>query len=146
LAAILFLPFEIQTEVFLTSSLDRFINKGHKKYFFMPKQSRLASGYFCPDFKWSGIQIPGTGIRYNPNTARGSVFGGLRYLFAFILRATEMCFLAGPFAVWEYSDHSKTGQSCIKIVIFPDTTFKDLTENRMLVLPYKNRTRRRMVK
>jgi hypothetical protein len=23
--------------------------------------------------------MPGTGIRYNPNTARGSVFGGLLY-------------------------------------------------------------------
>jgi hypothetical protein len=42
----------------------------------MPK---LATGFFCPDFKWSGFQMPGTGIRYNPNTASGSVLGGLLY-------------------------------------------------------------------
>jgi hypothetical protein len=79
----------------ILASLHRFINKGHKNILFMPKQSRLASGFFCLDFKWSGFQIvrlsngpafkwssyrmPGTGIRYNPNTTRGSVFGGLLY-------------------------------------------------------------------
>ena len=39
----------------------------------------LATGHFCPDFKWSGYQMPRTGIRSNPNPARGSVFGGLLY-------------------------------------------------------------------
>jgi hypothetical protein len=41
MAAILFLPFKSPTEVFLTSSLDRFIRKGHKNVLFMQKRSRL---------------------------------------------------------------------------------------------------------
>ncbi len=45
----------------------------------MPKRSRLVRKISGPDFKWSGYQMFGTGIRYNPNTARGSVFGGLLY-------------------------------------------------------------------
>jgi hypothetical protein len=42
MAAILFLPFESRTEVFLTSSLGRFLRKAHKNILFMPKRSRLA--------------------------------------------------------------------------------------------------------
>ena len=45
----------------------------------MPKRSRLASGFFCPVFGRSGYQMVGTGIRSNPNTASGSVLGGLLY-------------------------------------------------------------------
>jgi hypothetical protein len=57
----------------------------------MPKRSRLESGFFCPDFKWSGIQMPRNGIRYNPNTARGSVFRGLLYDFGFLVTLTSKC-------------------------------------------------------
>ncbi len=35
-------PFEIRTNSCAFASIDRFINKSHKKYFFMPKWSRLA--------------------------------------------------------------------------------------------------------
>jgi hypothetical protein len=76
LAAILFLPFEIRTGYFL-ASLNRF---GMNKIFFITiKLSRLANQTQSLDFKWSDIQMPGTGIRYNPNTASGSVFGGVLY-------------------------------------------------------------------
>ncbi len=56
----------------------------------MPKQSRLASGFFCPDFKWSGIQMPGTGIRLNPNTDGGSVLGCLLYFVQLILSFVQV--------------------------------------------------------
>jgi hypothetical protein len=46
----------------------------------MPKRARLTSGFFCPVFGRSDIRMSGTGIRLNPNTARGSVFGGLLYV------------------------------------------------------------------
>jgi hypothetical protein len=32
-----------------------------------------------PDFKWCGFQMPGTGIRSNPNIDHSSVFGGSLY-------------------------------------------------------------------
>jgi hypothetical protein len=41
MAAILFLPFENRTEVYLTSSLDRFIRKGHKNIF----EENIRSGF-----------------------------------------------------------------------------------------------------
>jgi hypothetical protein len=50
-----------------------------KNIIFVPKRSRLAAGFFCPVFGRSGYQMVGTGIRCNPNTARGSVYGGLLY-------------------------------------------------------------------
>jgi hypothetical protein len=64
---------------FLTASLERF---DIKRYFdhLLIKQSRLANRTQSPDFKWSGYPMVGTGIRCNPNTARGSVFGGVLYL------------------------------------------------------------------
>jgi hypothetical protein len=69
--------FENQTGYFLTS-LNRF---GMNKIFFMAlffiKRSRLATEHECPVFGCSAKQMVGTGIRFNPNTARGSVFGGL---------------------------------------------------------------------
>jgi hypothetical protein len=43
----------------------------------MPKRSRLVTGHECPVFGRSGYRMSGTGIRSNPNTACGSVFGGL---------------------------------------------------------------------
>jgi hypothetical protein len=63
------------------ASLDCF---GMKKIFFMTlffiKQSRLVPTIQKPDnspvFKWSDIQMPGTGIRLNPNTDCDLVFGG----------------------------------------------------------------------
>jgi hypothetical protein len=47
---------------------------------FFIKRSRLATRHKCPVFGRSGYQMVGTGIRYNPNTTRGSVFGGLLHL------------------------------------------------------------------
>jgi hypothetical protein len=76
LAAFLFLPFEIRTGHFLTS-LDRFI--AIKIFFIAIKRFRLVTGHECPVFGRSGYQMVGIGIRYNPNTARGSVFGGVLY-------------------------------------------------------------------
>jgi hypothetical protein len=50
----------------------------------------LATGYECPDFKWSGYQISGTGIRSNPNTDHGSVFAGSLYpSFFFTIRKLD---------------------------------------------------------
>jgi hypothetical protein len=73
LAAILFLK--------ISASLDCFDIKNilFMTLFFI-KRSRLATGQKSPDFKWSGFQMPGTGIRSNPNTDHGSVFGGSLYL------------------------------------------------------------------
>ncbi len=63
MAAILFLPFEIQTEVFLTSSLDRFLMN---KIFFMTlifiKRSRLAlqkQDFFVQFLNGPDIKCPG---------------------------------------------------------------------------------------
>jgi hypothetical protein len=67
-------------QTFLTASLDRF---GIKNILFMLpffiKRSLLVAGHECPVFKWSGYQMVDTGLRYNPNTASGSVFGCLLY-------------------------------------------------------------------
>jgi hypothetical protein len=75
----------------ILASLDRFINKGHKNILFMPKRSTLAIRFFCLDFKWSGYRMSGTGIRYNPNTARGSVFGGLLYYQRLLDKNGRVC-------------------------------------------------------
>jgi hypothetical protein len=55
----------------------------------MPKQSRLANR----------TRMSGTCIRSNPNTDRGSVFGGLLYQTSLVCR----CFC--PSDVWYLSDH-----------------------------------------
>jgi hypothetical protein len=49
----------------------------------------LATGQKSPDFKWSGFQMPGTGIRLNLNTARGSVFGGLLYFLSVFMQMVK---------------------------------------------------------
>jgi hypothetical protein len=80
-AAILFLPSESRTEVFVTSSLDRF---GIKNILFVTlffiKRSRLATGLFCLAFEWSGYQMVGTGIKLNSIKPDSSAFGCLLYL------------------------------------------------------------------
>jgi hypothetical protein len=54
--------------------------------FILKKPSRLATGHECPAFERSGIQMPGTGIRSNPNTDLGSVFCGSLYSDALFQR------------------------------------------------------------
>jgi hypothetical protein len=58
MAAILFLPSESRTVVFLTSSLDRCEIKNilFITLFFL-KWSRLATGLFCPVFEWSSFRM-----------------------------------------------------------------------------------------
>jgi hypothetical protein len=76
----IFLPFENWTGHFSLASVDRF---GMNKIFVITlffKRSRLKSGQKSPDFKWSGFQMAGTGIRSNPNTDHSSVFGGSLYV------------------------------------------------------------------
>jgi hypothetical protein len=74
--------FKNQTENFRLASNVLLI----KQSLFMPKQSSLANQTQSPDFKWFGYQMVGAGIRYNPNTASGSVLGCLLYLFLFYFK------------------------------------------------------------
>jgi hypothetical protein len=78
MAAILFLPFEIRTDFFLTSSLYCFVmNKILFMTLFFIKRSRLAlqKRLFCLVIEWSGFQMPGTGKKSNPKTDHGLDFG-----------------------------------------------------------------------
>jgi hypothetical protein len=54
------------------------------------KLSKLATGHECLVFGRSGYPMVGTGIRYNPNTARGSVFGGSLYMKRFFFHALKI--------------------------------------------------------
>ncbi len=118
LAAILFLPFEIRTGHFLTS-LDRF---GMNKILFMTllciKQSSLVDRTRCPVFGRFDIRMPGTGIRFNPNTDGGSVFGCLLYI-VYVPLTRKSCLIycrdvspvfgsKGSFYSLIYSEHSNT--------------------------------------
>jgi hypothetical protein len=75
-------PFKIRAKKsgfwMVKSSLDRFINKSHNKYFIYAKTvmaSHSKSGPICPVIERSDIRMPRTGIRLNPKTDHGSVFG-----------------------------------------------------------------------
>ncbi len=79
---------------------------------FFIKRSRLKSGQKSLDFKWSGFQMPGTGIRSNPNTDHGirfgSVFGGSLYMFyidPFRLKYFLLSQLNHPIAIYGLSIH-----------------------------------------
>jgi hypothetical protein len=63
-----------------SANLDRF---GMNKIFCMPliyKTVKTSNQTQSLDFKWSDIRMIDTGIRFNPNTASGSVFGCILYL------------------------------------------------------------------
>jgi hypothetical protein len=85
-------PFESGTEVFLTSSLDRF---GMNKIFFydrlLIKRSRLSPTIWkpdlCPAFKWSGYRMVGTGIRSNHKAVPCPAFGCILYSYFWCCRS-----------------------------------------------------------
>jgi hypothetical protein len=62
-----------------STSLDRYVKKeSQKNIFFIIKRFSLDHSkfrYFCQVFKWSGFQMPGTGIKLNPKSGHGQDFG-----------------------------------------------------------------------
>jgi hypothetical protein len=57
------------------------------------KLSMLVTGHECPVFGRFDIRMPGTGIRLNPNTNGGSVFGCLLYMYISVtLKKKFPCF------------------------------------------------------
>jgi hypothetical protein len=104
----------------ILASLDRFVIKNilFVTLFFI-KWSRLAIGHELPVFGRSCYRMSGTGIRSNPTTDRGSVFGGLLYwtIKVFCLGTGHPITIhlntgQNQLAYLRNGNHSKTGQNC----------------------------------
>jgi hypothetical protein len=90
---------------------------------FFIKRSRLRTGQKSLDFKWSGFQMPGTGIRSNPNTDHGySVVHCITcYHSIYCIEQNGLSrYLATD--VYQHSGHLNTQHA--QYLKFPDANFK----------------------